>query len=119
MGSIQIVLSDPAKAETLRSLIARSTTTCVDCFDLPDFDRACVVVMDWARFQELGSRVERPERLVLITSNQAGHLRQAWDAGVSSVLSEQDSLNTVALAVLGACLNSGAGKSRPAEQRTH
>ena len=117
MESIQLVLSDPAKAETLRSLLARSTATAVDCLESPDFESACVVVMDWARFRQLGSALARPERLVLITSNDAGQIREAWEAGVNSVLSEQDSFNTVVLAILGACLHAGGGKARPAEQK--
>jgi hypothetical protein len=117
MGCIQLVLSDPVKAETLRGLLARSSDMPVRCVDMPDYGSACVVVMDGARFREMGAPISRPDRLVLITSNDADHLGEAWDAGVNSVLNEQDSLNTVVLAVLAACLNAGTGKPRLVEQR--
>ncbi len=110
MGSIQVALSDTAKADALRVLLARSTQVPVLCAESPDFAAACVVVMDAARFGSLPRPLTHPERIVLITRNDPGHLKEAWEAGVHSVLSEQDPLNTVVLAVLATCLRSGTAR---------
>lgn len=107
MGSIQVALSDSAKADALRVLLARSTQVPVLCAESPDFAAACAVVLDAERFSRLPQPLIHPDRIVLITKNDPGHLKDAWDAGVHSVLSEQDPLNTVVLAVLATCLRSG------------
>jgi hypothetical protein len=52
--------------------------------------------------------------VVLITRDDPGSLRNAWDAGVNSVVFDRDPLNTVVLAILSAFLRSaqpGGGKS--------
>jgi len=114
MPSIQIHLSDGTQAEALRSLLMRSTQTPVLLTERPDLESACVVVLDEETFQRLPRPVEHADKVVLITCNDAAHLKEAWEAGVHSVLSEQDSLNTVVLAVLATCLRSGARKPKPA-----
>ncbi|MBI5280190.1 MAG: hypothetical protein HY858_00810 [Candidatus Solibacter usitatus] len=118
MGNIQVALSDVAKADALRALLARSTPVPVVCVDSPDYEGACVVVLDGERFGESAGCLPHPERVVLITRNDAGHLKEAWEAGVSSVLSDQDPLNTVVLAVLAACLRSGAAWPKSAGGRS-
>jgi len=110
MGSIQLAMSDAAKADALRVLLARSTPMPVLCVEAPDFEDACAVVMDGERFSGLIAPIKHADRIVLITRNDAGHLKEAWEAGVNSVLSEQDPLNTVVLAVLAACLRSGTAR---------
>lgn len=110
MGSIQVALSDTAKADALRVLLARSTQVPVLCAEAPDFAAACVVVIDAERFSRLPQPLSHPDRIVLITRNDPGHLKEAWEAGVHSVLSEQDPLNTVVLAVLATCLRSGTAR---------
>ncbi len=69
--------------------------------------------MDGESFSSLTAPVRFADRIVLITRNDPGRLREAWDAGVNSVLSEQDPLNTVVLAVLAACLRSGTARQKP------
>lgn len=117
MGSIQVALTDAAKADALRSLLARSTHVPVSCVERPDFESACVVVMDQPSFKALQLAPAHPDRLVLITGSDPAHLREAWDAGISSVLTEQDPLNTVVLAVLACCLRSGTTRQKPAGGR--
>jgi len=70
-------------------------------------------VMDGARFRLEPTPLAHPERIVLITPNDAGNLKEAWEAGVNSVLSDQDPLNTVVLAVLAVCLRSGTARQKP------
>ena len=110
MSNIQLTLSDSEKAEAIRALLVRSTRVPVACVEVPNFEEACVVVMDTAHFRDGSAPLAHPERVILITRNDDQHLREAWDAGVHSVLSEQDPLNTVVLAILAVCLGSGIGK---------
>jgi hypothetical protein len=114
MGSIQVSLSDAARAEALCALLERSTQTPVLRVERPDLEAACVAVLDEPTFQGLARPIEHADRIVLITRNDAVHLKEAWEAGVHSVLSEQDPLNTVVLAVLATCLRSGTRKPKPA-----
>jgi hypothetical protein len=114
MGSIQIALSDQAKRDALRALLTRSTAVPVVCVETPDYEDACVVVLDGARFGARAGRLCHPDRVVLITRNDPASLREAWEANISSVLSEQDPLNTVVLAVLSTCLRSGTARGKPA-----
>lgn len=108
MSSIQLALSNTAKADQLRSLLCRNTQLQVRCVESPSLEDACVVVVDPPHLQMLPSPLAFPDRVVLITENDASHLRDAWEAGVNSVVSEQDPPNTVVLAILSACLRSGS-----------
>ena len=112
MASIQLALSDRGKSAALSSLLTRSTHVPVLCVDSPDFADACVVVMDGLRFASEPESPAHADRIVLITRKDEGHLRAAWEAGVNSVLSDQDPLDTVVLAVLSACLRAGAVKQK-------
>ena len=47
-----------------------------------------------------------------MTRNDPSHLRDAWEAGVSSVVTDQDPPNTVVLAILSACLRSGTAEAK-------
>jgi len=112
MSCIQLALSDTAKADALRNLLARSTQLQVRCVEKPCLEEACVVVVDPPHLRLLPNPLPFPERVVLMTVNDAGHLRDAWDAGVSSVVTEQDPPNTVVLAILSACLRSGTADAK-------
>jgi DNA-binding NarL/FixJ family response regulator len=114
MGSIQVSLTDADRAQALCSLLERSTQTPVVRTETPDLETACAAVLDMETFHRLPQPLEHADRIVLITSNDAANLKEAWEAGVHSVLSEQDPLNTVVLAVLATCLRSGTRKPRPA-----
>jgi hypothetical protein len=107
MSCIQLALSDPAKADTLRSLLARNTQMQVRCVERPSLEEACVIVVDPPHLRELPNPLPYPDRVVLMTRNDPSHLRDAWEAGVSSVVTDQDPPNTVVLAILSACLRSG------------
>lgn len=114
MGSIQISLSDATRAEALCSLLERSTQTPVMRTEKPDLESACVAILDEEAFQRLPRPIDYADRIVLITRNDAVHLKDAWEAGVHSVLSEEHPLNTVVLAALATCLRSGTLKTKPA-----
>ena len=104
MASIQIALSDTAKADALRVLLARSTPVPVLCVESPDYEDACAVVLDGLRFNAQAGPLTHPERIVLITNKDPTRLREAWEAGVNSVVFDKDPLNTTVLAVMSARL---------------
>jgi len=112
MNCIQLALSDTAKADALRGVLARSAPIEVVCVKVPELDRACVVVVDQDHFDSLPMPLATPEKVVLISSNDPGSLKSAWDAGVVSVISDQDPLNTAVLAILAACLRTGAARPK-------
>ena len=112
MSCIQLALSDAAKADVLRSLLARSTQLQVRCVQQPCLEEACVVLVDPPHLRLLPHPLPFPDRVVLLTANDPSHLRDAWEAGVSSVVTDQDPPDTVVLAVLSACLRSGTADDR-------
>jgi len=117
MSCIQLALSNTGKADLLRGLLCRSTQLPVHCVDSPSFEDVCVVVVDPPHLRMLPSPLSYPERVVLITQNDAVHLRDAWEAGVNSVVSDQDPPNTVVLAILSACLHSGSATPKHVLER--
>lgn len=118
MGSIQLALSDTAKAEALRSVLSRSAKVPVLCVERPDPETACAVVVDREHLSLLPVPLGHPERIVMVVPGDEEILQAAWDLGVNSVVNEQDSVNTVVLAILAVCLNTGPAKDRaPAQDR--
>jgi hypothetical protein len=111
-GCIQLALSEPAKANALQNVLARSTQAEVVCVDCPDLERACVVVVDAAHLNRLPVPLSNPDKVVLISRKDAGSLKDAWDAGINFVVSDQDPMNTVVLAILAACLRSSANRPK-------
>ncbi len=104
MASVQIVLTDADKAAALRAMVLRSTQFTVECPDQPDPQQACVVVVDPVTLARIPPPIRHPERIVLIAKSDPASLQDAWNAGVNSVVSNQDPLNTVVLAILSASL---------------
>lgn len=104
MASIQLALDNPGFADTLEGMLRRSTDLPVRRVDCPDEGENGVVVVDRAHLGKLGSLLAHPERVVLIASKDANNFDDAWQAGVSSVVSDSDPLSTVVLAILSACL---------------
>jgi hypothetical protein len=107
MASIQLSLTDASKAAALKALLLRSTQFAVECTQKPDPDSACVVVVDLKTMQRVPARIRHPERIVLIAKSNPSNLNDAWEAGVNTVVSDEDPLNTVVLAILSACLRKG------------
>lgn len=115
MASIQLALSDGAKAEALRTVLSRSTGSPAVCVEQPDLESACAVVVDLAHLGRLPAPLSHPQRVVLIARSDEECLQSAWDLGVSSVVSESDPLDTVVLAILAVCLRAGPAKGQGAE----
>ena len=104
MQSVQFVLADATYSGALRDALVRSGPWHVVRVDDPDPSQMCVVVMDEDAFNRSLLPLSHPERVVLITRKDPSLLAQAWDAGVVSVVSEEDPISTVLLAIMAAAL---------------
>ena len=104
LHTVQLALADGAYRGALREALARSCAWRVEPVDTPDLADDCVLVLDEAAFEHLRLPLSHPERIVLITRQDPQLLAQAWDAGLVSVLSEQDPMSTVLLAIMAAAL---------------
>jgi hypothetical protein len=65
------------------------------------------MVLDEQAFARLPLPLSNPERVVLIARKEPQapqFLAQAWEAGIVSVVSEEDPLSTVLLAIMAAAL---------------
>ena len=107
MQSVQLSIADGQYAVTVRDALTRSCAWQVQPVDRPDQSQHCVLVLDELSFKRLPLPLSNPERIVLVTrhdSQDAQLLAQAWEAGIVSIVSEQDPLNTVLLAIMAAAL---------------
>jgi len=107
MQTVQLSIADGQYAATVRDALSRSCAWNIQPVDRPDLTQHCVMVLDEQSFRRLPLPLSNPERVVLITCHNPQDpqfLAQAWEAGIVSVVSEQDSLSTVLLAIMAAAL---------------
>ena len=104
MQTVQLSIADRVYAATVREALSRSCAWHVESVDRPDPSRNCVLVLDESAFARLPLPLSNPERVVLITRKDPQLLAQAWEAGIVSVVSEEDPINTVLLAIMAAAL---------------
>lgn len=104
MQTVQLSIADSRYATTLREALARSCAWHVAAVERPDLSRHCVMVLDEQAFERLPLPLSNPERIVLVARKEPQFLSQAWEAGIVSVVSEEDPLNTVLLAIMSAAL---------------
>ncbi len=106
MQSVQLSIADCQYANTVREALSRSCAWHIEAVEQPDFSYHGVMVLDEEAFARLPLPLSNPERVVLIAHRepQAPQLAQAWEAGILSVVSEEDSLSTVLLAIMAAGL---------------
>jgi len=104
LQTVQLSIGDGRYAAAVREAVARSCAWRVELVDQPDLSRNGVLVLDEASFERLPLPLPNPERIVLIMRKEPGLLAEAWDAGIVSVVSEGDPLNTVLLAIMAAAL---------------
>lgn len=107
MATVQLVIADGAYAHAVREALARTCACTVETVAQPDFACQGVLVLDEGAFEKLSFPVSHPERVVLITRKAPRLLEQAWEAGIVSVVSDEDPLNTVMLAIMAASLRVG------------
>ena len=104
MQTVQLAIADGIYAAALREALSHSCAWHVESVDRPDPTRHCVLVLDQAALERLPLPLANPERIVLITRKDPQLLAEAWDAGIVSVVSEQDPISTVLLAIMAAGL---------------
>lgn len=104
LQSVQLSIADGVYAATVREALSRSCAWHVESVDHPDLTQTCVLVLDEQAFARLPLPLSNPERVVLITRKDPQLLAQAWEAGIVSVVSGQDPISTVQLAIMAAAL---------------
>ncbi|MGO9255401.1 MAG: hypothetical protein ACLQU1_03740 [Bryobacteraceae bacterium] len=104
MQTVQLAIADGAYALAVREALAHTWACTVETVALPDPARQCVLVLDEEAFESLSLPVSNPERVVLITRRDPRLLAQAWEAGIVSVVSGEDPIGTVMLAIMAASL---------------
>jgi hypothetical protein len=104
MQTVQLSIADCQYAAALREALSRSCAWQVEAVERPDLSQHCALVLDEQAFARLPLPLSNPERIVLITQKETQAFGQAWDAGIVSVVSEDDPLSTVLLAIMAAAL---------------
>src|SRR5690348_13225896 len=104
MRTVQLAIADAVYATALRDALAHSGPWHVEIVERPDPAAPCVLVLDELNFERLSLPLDHPQRVVLISRQDPQLLARAWDAGIVSVASLEDSLPTVLLAVMAASL---------------
>jgi len=104
MATVQLSLADSVYAAAVREALSRSCACHVETVTSPDPSQQCVLVLDESAFIRLPLPLSNPERVVLITRKDPNRLAEAWEAGIVSVVSAEDPINTVLLAIMAAAL---------------
>jgi hypothetical protein len=106
MQSVQLSIADSQYANMVREALTRTCAWHVEAVEQPDFSLQGVMVLDEQAFARLPLPLSNPGRVVLIARGepQPLQLEQAWEAGIVSVVSEEDPLATVLLAIMAAAL---------------
>jgi len=105
MRTVQLSIADARYAAAVREALCRSCAWHVETIDMPDPSQPCVLVLDEFAFARLPLPLSNPERAVLITPRKDPQsLAHAWEAGIVSVVSPEDPMSTVLLAIMAAAL---------------
>jgi len=104
MRTVQLAFDDTVYGAALREALTHSGPWQVELVGEPNPAESGVLVLDESAFERLPLPLAHPERVVLITRQDPQLLAQAWDAGIVSVASVNDSLPTVLLAIMAAAL---------------
>ena len=104
MQTVQLSIADSVYEASVREALSRSCAWHVESVDRPDPSRNGALVVDETAFVRLPLPLSNPERVVLITRKDPQVLAQAWEAGIVSVVSEDDPISTVLLAIMAAAL---------------
>jgi hypothetical protein len=107
LQTVQLAIADAVYASTVREALSRNCAWHVEAVDRPDLSHPSVLVLDEVGFARLPLPLSNPERVVLITRKDPQHMAQAWEAGIVSVVSMEDPVSTVLLAIMSAALRIG------------
>ena len=102
MKTVQIALTDPEYAQSLRKLLLRDGNHRVYVVDRADLRLDGVMVIDTSSLESLSILEKEPERFVVVTRKGSDHLSRIWDAGVRHVVFDGDSPTTAHLAIIAA-----------------
>ncbi len=105
MQTVQLSISDGAYAAAVREALCRSCAWQIESVDRPDISRDGVLVLDESAFERLPRPLSNPERVVLIARKDTHEMMAlAWEAGIVSVVSVDDPMSTIQLAIMAAAL---------------
>ena len=102
MSTVQLAIGNEKYAQALANLLKNDGSHRVLFVEKPDLAVDGIIVVDSARTENLLVLEVQPERFVVITRQDAGHLSKVWDAGVRHVVFEEDPASTALLAVIAA-----------------
>ncbi|MBI3665803.1 MAG: hypothetical protein HY236_06185 [Acidobacteria bacterium] len=105
MQVVQLALSQATYANALRDALAQDWAFRdfeVLRVDAPDLQKQGVIVMDSEALEGLQYPLQNPERVVLIACRDPQQLSRAWNAGIVSVVYDNDPLSTAMLAIMAA-----------------
>jgi len=102
MTTVQIIMANRKYATELERLLVRDGRHRVLQVDAPDECEAGVVVMDSGSFHEFQEAPCHPEQVVLVVGHEEGLLTKAWEAGLRSVVYDDEPIQTALLAVIAA-----------------
>lgn len=103
--TVQLAISDGAFSAAVREALSRTCAWHVESVEVPDPSHNCVLVLDEPAFERISLSLTNPERVVLVTRKDTHEMMaQAWEAGIVSVISADDPINTVLLAIMAAAL---------------
>ena len=112
MQTVQLSLADGAYAAAVREALGHSCAWRVQSVAVPDPTQPGVQVLDDMAFARLPLPLSHPDRVVLVTSRKDPQwLAEAWEAGIVSVVSPSDPMNTVLLAIMAAGLRVASSRT--------
>jgi hypothetical protein len=112
MQTVQVSIADGNYATAVGEALSRKCAWHVKAVERPDLSAKDVIVLDQAALERLPLPLDRPERIVLVTHKNPELLAEAWEAGIVSVVSDEDPIDTVLLAIMAAGLR--LDRPRPA-----
>jgi len=104
MYTVQLAVGNAPYSAVLSEILAHTETCRVTAVDRPDQHEPGVLVLCEQTLDSLPLPLDRPERVVLITSKEPKRLARAWKAGIRCVVFDSDPPRTMALAIIGAAL---------------
>jgi|GEM_PF-1204755 len=104
MEPIQLALSNTSYMEALKAQLMNDGGWDVACVSVPSPDFSGVMVVDCSVLEQLSLPISNPERAVLICKKDPRCMARAWQAGIVSVVFEDDPLCTAMLAIMSASL---------------
>jgi hypothetical protein len=110
--TVQLSLTDGSYLASVREALGHTCAWRIISAAVPDATQPCVQVLDDLALARLPLPLSHPERVVLVTSRKDPQwLAEAWEAGIVSVVSPQDPMNTVLLAIMAAGLRVASSRT--------